>query len=153
MKKISGSAAAVAVAADLAQQLAAAETSPGLKGRIRHSVCKWCYKNIELEDFCKAAKDIQLQSIELLTNAARVFTKRCVTGLEADVERAEGNVEKSLAMCTALAPVIGYDKAAHIAKVAYQTNRTVREVAAELSGLDEQKLKELLDPRKDLKKD
>jgi hydroxypyruvate isomerase len=66
MKKISGSAAAVAVAADLAQQLAAAETSPGLKGRIRHSVCKWCYKNIELEDFCKAAKDIQLQSIELL---------------------------------------------------------------------------------------
>src|SRR5580765_8992426 len=68
IKKISGGAAAVAVATDLSQRLAVADAtaSPGLKGRIRHSVCKWCYKNIELEDFCKAAKDIQLQSIELL---------------------------------------------------------------------------------------
>jgi fumarate hydratase class II len=111
------------------------------------------FGNFELNTMLPVIAYNLLQSIELLTNAARVFTKRCVTGLEADMERAEGNVEKSLAMCTALAPVIGYDKAAHIAKVAYQTNRTVREVAAELSGLDEQKLKELLDPRKDLKKD
>src|SRR5204862_4838614 len=65
---ISGAAAAVAVVADLSPRLAAADAtlSPALKGRIRHSVCKWCYKNIELEDFCKAAKEIQLQSIELL---------------------------------------------------------------------------------------
>jgi fumarate hydratase class II len=65
--------------------------------------------------------------------------------LEADAERCRENIEKSLAMCTALAPVIGYDKAAKIAKVAYETNRTVREVARELSGLDERRLNELLD--------
>lgn len=89
-----------------------------------------------------------LQSIEVLTNGVQVFTKQCVEGLEADVERCEGNVERSLAMCTALAPLIGYDKAAHIAKVAWQTNRTVREVAVELSGLDAKTLNDALDPRK-----
>jgi fumarate hydratase class II len=87
-----------------------------------------------------------LQSIELLSNATRVFTERCVRGLEADREKCESNVERSLAMCTALAPVIGYDKAAKIAKVAYETNRTVREVATDLSGLPRDQLNELLDP-------
>ena len=86
-----------------------------------------------------------IQAIDLLTNAARVFSARCIAGLEADVERCRDNVEKSLAMCTALAPVIGYDKAAKIAKVAYDTNRTIREVAREMSGLDEKRLNELLD--------
>jgi fumarate hydratase class II len=87
-----------------------------------------------------------LQSIELLANACRVFTHRCISGLQADREKCEGNVEKSLAMCTALAPVIGYDRAAQIAKTAYESGRTVREVARELSGLDEQTLARLLDP-------
>jgi fumarate hydratase, class II len=49
-------------------------------------------------------------------------------------------------MCTALAPEIGYDSAAQIAKVAYATNRTVREVAQELSGLDATTLERLLNP-------
>jgi fumarate hydratase class II len=66
--------------------------------------------------------------------------------LEVDATRCEGNVEKSLAMCTALAPAIGYDKAAKIAKEAYETGRTVREVAAEMSGLDPATLERLLDP-------
>jgi len=87
-----------------------------------------------------------LQEIELLTNASHVFARRCVAGLEADVEKCRDNIEKSLAMCTALAPVIGYDKAAKIAKVAYETGRTVREVAREMSGLDEKRLNELFDP-------
>ncbi len=88
-----------------------------------------------------------LQSIELLANASRVYARRCIIGLEADREKCEGNVERSLAMCTSLAPVIGYDKAAEIAKIAYQTNRTVREVAAEVSGLSQEKLNALLEPR------
>ena len=109
------------------------------------------FGNFELNVMMPVIAHNLLQSIELLgQRRSRVFARRCVAGLEADAERAKRNVEKSLAMCTALAPVIGYDKAAQIAKVAYQTNRTVREVAAELSGLDEQKLKELLDPRKGL---
>ena len=85
-----------------------------------------------------------LQSIELLSNGARVFATRCVAGIEADAEKCRAMVEQSLAMCTALAPAIGYDKAAHIAKVAYETNRTVREVAQEISGLDSKKLDDLL---------
>ena len=88
-----------------------------------------------------------LQSIELLTSGSRVFARRCVTGLEADVEKCEGNIEQSLAMCTSLAPVIGYDKAAKIAKVAYESGRTIRQVALEMSGLDKVKLDELLDAR------
>ncbi len=88
-----------------------------------------------------------LQSIELLSNGARVFAERCVAGIEADAEKCRATIEQSLAMCTALAPVIGYDKAAHIAKVAYENNRTVREVAREISGLDSKKLDELLDPK------
>ena len=89
-----------------------------------------------------------LQSISLLANGSRTFARRCIAGLEADREKCEVNIERSLAMCTALAPVIGYDRAAQIAKVAYETNRNVREVAAELSGLSPERLAELLDPRK-----
>jgi len=88
-----------------------------------------------------------LQSIELLANASRIFARRCIIGVQADVEKCESNIEKSLAMCTALAPVIGYDQAAKIAKVAYESGRTVREIAAELSGLDRARLDQLLDPR------
>jgi fumarate hydratase class II len=88
-----------------------------------------------------------LQAIELLAAASRVFSRRCVAGLEVNLDKCEGNIEQSLAMCTALAPVIGYDKAAKIAKVAFESGRTVREVAAEISGLDKAKLDELLDPR------
>jgi fumarate hydratase, class II len=88
-----------------------------------------------------------LQSIELLAAASRNFDRRCVQGLEADRERAEGFVEQSLAMCTVLAPVIGYDKAAEIAKEAWTSGRTVREVAREKSGLTEERLSALLDPR------
>jgi len=88
-----------------------------------------------------------LQSIELLANASRVFARRCVADLEADAKKCESNIEQSLAMCTPLAPVIGYDNAAKIAKVAYESGRTVREVAMEISRLDKKKIDELLDPR------
>jgi fumarate hydratase, class II len=88
-----------------------------------------------------------LESVELLTNASRVFARRCVAGLEADPEKCEGYIEQSLAMCTALAPAIGYDEAAKIAKIAYESGRTVREVALEMSGLGKAELDALLDAR------
>jgi fumarate hydratase class II len=87
-----------------------------------------------------------LQSVELLSNGTRLFTSRCLAGLQADEERCRRNLEESLAMCTALAPVIGYDQAAKIAKQAYDTGRTVREVAYEISGLEKERINELLDP-------
>jgi fumarate hydratase class II len=66
--------------------------------------------------------------------------------LEADVERCQGNIELSLAMCTALAQVVGYDKAAEIAKVAYETGRTVRDVSMDVTGFDKARLDQLLNP-------
>ena len=89
-----------------------------------------------------------LQSIELLTSASHVFAHRCISGLEADVQKCEGNIEQSLAMCTSLAPIIGYDKAAKIAKKSLiESGKTVREVALEISGLDKNKIAELLDAK------
>jgi len=105
------------------------------------------FGTFELNTMLPVAAHNLLQAIYLLTTASRVFTGRCISGLEADVQKCEGNIEQSLAMCTALAPVIGYDKAAKIAKVAYETGRTVREVALETSGLDKAKIDELLDAR------
>ena len=64
---MAGASAAVAVASNLSHRLNAADSAtPKLKGHINHSVCKWCYDKIPLEDFCKASKEIGLQSVELL---------------------------------------------------------------------------------------
>lgn len=103
---------------------------------------------LELNTMLPVTAHNLLQSLELLGSGCRVFSRRCIAGLEADAERCEANVEMSLAMCTALAPVIGYDRAAQIAKVAHETGKTVREVAGEMSGLDAKKLGELLDPKR-----
>ncbi len=89
-----------------------------------------------------------LQALELLANASRVFARRCVAGLEADAERCERYLEQSLSLCTALTPVLGYDRAAEIAKIAYESGRTVRAVALEISGLDRARLDQLLDARR-----
>ncbi|WP_447980712.1 class II fumarate hydratase [Candidatus Nitrospira bockiana] len=87
-----------------------------------------------------------LQSIELLATASENFAGRCVEGLKADAERCRQSIEQSLAMCTALAPEIGYDAAARIAKEAFRTGRTVREVARAEKVLPEDRLAALLDP-------
>jgi fumarate hydratase, class II len=106
--------------------------------------------NFELNVMMPVIAHNLLQSIALLANGSRVFAERCVTGLEANRERCEGGVEQSLAMCTPLATVIGYDRAAEIAKIAFASGRTVREVAKEKSGLSEEQLAQLLDPRRQL---
>ena len=85
-----------------------------------------------------------LDSIELLSAGVRNLTLRCVNGIEANREKTGALVEQSLAMATALTPEIGYDRAAAIAKEAYETGRTVREIAIEKSGLSAEKIAELL---------
>jgi fumarate hydratase class II len=108
----------------------------------------WCAAagNFELNVLMPVIAWDLLHQIELLTAVSRNFADRTIDGLEADRERTESLVEQSLAMVTVLAPVIGYENAAAIAKEAYATGRTVREVAREKSGLDEQRLNQLLDP-------
>ena len=88
-----------------------------------------------------------LQSIDLLANAADNLTDQCVTGIQA-TERGPDLVEKGLMLATALAPEIGYDRAAEISKEAYKTGRTIREVAREKTDLSEEELDRLLDARK-----
>ncbi|MBI3849640.1 MAG: TIM barrel protein [Verrucomicrobia bacterium] len=67
LRKMAGSAVAMSAAASLTSRLRAADAAVGkMKGRINHSVCKWCYSKVSLEDLCVAGKDIGLQSVELL---------------------------------------------------------------------------------------
>jgi fumarate hydratase class II len=87
-----------------------------------------------------------LQSIDLLSNAAENLTDQCVSGIEA-TERGPDLVEQGLMLATALAPVIGYDRAAEISKAAYKTGKTIREVAREEADLSEDELNKLLDAR------
>jgi fumarate hydratase class II len=90
-----------------------------------------------------------LRLLEAVTFSAAVvntFTEKCVVGIEANKERCEEMIEKSLAMVTALAPVIGYDAAAKIAKESYATGKTVREVALAHKVLLPDQLAKILDP-------
>jgi len=87
-----------------------------------------------------------LQSIRLLTTSAANLADRCVSGIGANIDRCNEMVEKSLAMCTVLAPEIGYDAAAAIAKESYKTGRTVREIAAKKKILPSKRLTEILNP-------
>ena len=87
-----------------------------------------------------------LQSIELLAAASNNFAARCIEGITANEERCKSLIEESLAMCTALAPEIGYEAAAKLAKEAYKTGKTVREIAKEQKVLPEKRLAQLLDP-------
>jgi fumarate hydratase class II len=89
-----------------------------------------------------------LESIRLLANVSRVFVDKCLAGIEANRARCEGYIEGSIAMATALNPLIGYEAAAAIAKKSAATGRTVREIAYEESGLIREQVDEALDPRK-----
>jgi len=86
-----------------------------------------------------------LQSIELLAASARNFTRQCIKGLKATTKGPE-MVERGLAICTSLAPVIGYDAAAAISKEAHKTGKTIREVTREKTDLSEADLDRILDP-------
>ena len=101
--------------------------------------------NFEINVMMPVAAYNLLQSISLLAAAASNFTKQCVEGIQATTKGPE-MVERGLAICTALAPVIGYDAAADISKTAYKTGQTVREVAREKTNLSEEDLDRILDP-------
>lgn len=100
--------------------------------------------NFEINVMMPVAAYNLLQSITLLAAAARNFARQCIAGIQATTHGPE-MVEQGLAICTALAPVIGYDAAAQISKEAYKTGKTVREVAREQTTLSEQELTHILD--------
>jgi fumarate hydratase class II len=99
---------------------------------------------LELNVMMPVAAAAILESIGLLAAAARNFAERCVKGLTA-TDRGPALVEQGLMLATALAPVIGYDEAARLAKEALRTGRTIRELALE-RGIAPDELDRILDP-------
>jgi fumarate hydratase class II len=88
-----------------------------------------------------------LSGIDLLKNSCVAFAERCVDGIAVDEKRCEYWIEWSLALVTPLATRIGYDKAAEIAHIAYEENRTIRDVVLESELLPADEVEKLLDPR------
>jgi len=103
--------------------------------------------NFELNTMLPLIAYNLLQSIDLLGSAAANLADQTVAGLEA-TERGPELVENGLMLATALAPEVGYDKAAEISKEAFKTGQTIREVAREQTDLSEEELDEALDAKK-----
>ena len=99
---------------------------------------------LELNVMLPVTTAAMLESITLLAAAAANFSARCIEGLTA-TERGPRLVEQGLMLATALAPVVGYDEAARLAKEAHRSGRTIRELALE-RGMDPTELDRLLDP-------
>ena len=89
-----------------------------------------------------------IQSVKLMTDAAISFEKNCLDGLEARHENIKLNLERSLMLVTALAPKIGYDKAAELAKLAHKNNTTLKEEALKSGYVNEVEFDSLVDPKK-----
>ncbi len=102
--------------------------------------------NFELNVFKPVIAHDLLHGIELLTDGCRSFREFCVEGLEADIVRIGANVSSSLMLVTALAPSIGYDKAAEIAKKAHHEGTTLREAALALGYVNAEAFDAAIDP-------
>ena len=104
--------------------------------------------NFELNVMIPVMAHNLLESIVILANVSRAFTDRCVVGIEADEEQCRRYAESTAALATALAPEIGYDKAAELAKRSLAEDRTLRELVREEGLLTEDELDRILDFRK-----
>jgi fumarate hydratase class II len=112
------------------------------------STISWCGANgnFELNVMMPVLAHDILETVRLLANAVTLFTDRCVSGIGANKARCEELVEYSMAMVTSLAPIIGYDRAAQIAKESAKTGRTVRALCQEQQILPPDQLAAALDP-------
>ncbi|WP_417737322.1 class II fumarate hydratase [Rosistilla oblonga] len=102
--------------------------------------------NFQLNIMMPVMAQTTLESIHLLSAGTEAFVDFCVAELEANPEACEAAVEQSLSMCTSLNPLIGYDMAAKLAKEAFATGKTIRELCREKGILPEETLTEALDP-------
>jgi fumarate hydratase class II len=104
--------------------------------------------NFELNVMLPVIAHNLLQSITLLGNAASLLAEKAVAGFTVNRQHITGLVGQNPILVTTLNPVIGYDKAAQIAKKAYAEGRSLKDVAAEMTDLSKEELDRLLDPRK-----
>jgi fumarate hydratase class II len=89
-----------------------------------------------------------LESVHLLARVARAFADKTLAGAVANPEVCRDSVERSPSMATALNPLIGYDRAAEIAKRSFKERRPVRELAGEMTQLKPEEIEHALDPRR-----
>ncbi len=87
-----------------------------------------------------------LESIQLLAGGTRAFVDFCAAEMQANIEVCDSFVEKSLSMITSLNPYIGYEKASKLAKLAFSSGKTIRELCTEQNILPAETLEEVLDP-------
>jgi fumarate hydratase class II len=102
---------------------------------------------LELNVAMPVMADAFMESVSLLTHVSDVFVEKLLSGLTVNQAACEQYVERSLMTVTSLAPAIGYDNAAKIAKQAFEEGKTIKELVLEKGLLDEAKLNEVLDPR------
>lgn len=102
--------------------------------------------NFQLNIMMPVMGQTTLESITLLSKSCLAFVEFCSAEMEANVEACEAGVEKSLSMCTSLNPLIGYEKAAKLAKEAFATGKTIRELCIEQEILPLDVLNKALDP-------
>ena len=104
--------------------------------------------HFELNVFKPVLAYDMLQSVRLLADATRSFTEHCVVGIRANQGRIRELMEQSLMLVTALAPAIGYDRAAQIAKRAHANGTTLREEALRSGGVTAAEFDRLVRPEK-----
>ena len=102
--------------------------------------------NLELNVMMPLIAHNLLQSIKLLSNVSGLFATQCIDGMEANQNECQKGIEWGLSLVTALAPHIGYDQAAGLAKEAFRIGKTIREVALARKVLPKEKLDDLLNP-------
>ena len=102
--------------------------------------------NFQLNVMMPVLAHAMLESLRLLARSVSVFREKCVVGIQANELRCNELVELSLAMVTSLAPILGYDRAAEIAKECARTGKTVRQICTEWAVLPEAELRRALDP-------
>ncbi len=102
--------------------------------------------NLELNPFLPLISNCLLESFELLSRSGDVLRRFCVEGIEANEERCRAHVESSTATVTALLPLIGYEKAARLARMAQERGKTIKETAMEEGMVTPEQFAELTSP-------
>jgi len=102
--------------------------------------------NLELNQFMPLITDTLLNSLDLLSNAALIFTQKCVSGITVNRLICKRNIENSTATITALVPAIGYEKASKIAQIIKEKEITVKAAVNDLGYLTEKEFEELISP-------
>lgn len=104
--------------------------------------------NFQLNVFLPVTAYSFLQSVRLLADGMRSFRERCVEGIVPQEKQITAHLKRSLMNVTALSPVIGYEAAAKVAKLAFRQDMTLAEAAAELTELTKEQAEELLNPER-----